>query len=115
MKVGNRRASSRSRCRVSNVARGWRRVKILGALAGRREMALKIHRLMKEAKDLDHIEAVFMSDPKHDEMTPFAALASDMKREESLGDILAFSCTREGRAGGQGFQCGREGFGICAC
>jgi len=75
-------------------------------------MALRIHRVMKEAKDLDYLAAVLMADPEHDEMTPFAALASDMKRVESLGNVAAFACTRDGRTSGQGFQCGRKGFGI---
>ena len=55
-------------------------VKILRVLVGRRQMALQIHGVMKKAQDLDHLAALVMSNPEHDEMTPFAALASDVKR-----------------------------------
>ena len=77
-------------------------------------MARQIHCVMKEAKNLDHLAAVFMPDPKHDEMAPLALLASDVKRAEPLGDFVAFSRPRDARASSQGFQCGREGFGIGA-
>ena len=43
-------------------------------------MALQIHGVMKKAQDLDHLAALLMSNPEHDKMTPFAALASDVKR-----------------------------------
>ena len=53
--------------------------RFLCALVGRGQMALQIHRVMKQAQDLDHVTVLIMSDPEHDEMTPFAPLASDMK------------------------------------
>lgn len=91
-----------------------RREKILLALVGRGQMALQIHRVVKESQDLDHLAALIMSSPEHDEMSPLASLASDMKRGYSLGDVAAFPCTRDGRAGGQIVQRNRERLGMDA-
>jgi hypothetical protein len=46
-------------------------------------MALQIHGVMKDAQDLDHVAVRRTPDAEHDEMTPLAALAGDVKREKS--------------------------------
>ena len=75
-------------------------------------MTLQIHGVMKKAQDLDHLSVPDTPDAEQDEVTPFAVLAGDMKREESLGNVVALSCADDRRAGGQVAQCRREGFGV---
>jgi hypothetical protein len=64
----------------------------------------QIHGIMKEKQDLDCVTVRLSPDAEHDEMTPIATLAGDMKREKVLANIVPLFCTRGGRAAGQVIQ-----------
>jgi len=75
-------------------------------------MALQIHGVMKEAQDLDHFVIRSTPDAEHHKMTPLAALAGDVKRENSLQDVVSLFRTDDGRAGSQIIQRRRKRFGV---
>jgi len=77
-------------------------------------MALQIHGVVKEAQDFDHLAVRSAPDAEHDEMTPLAALAGDVKRENALQDVISLSCTDDCRTGGQIIQRRRNCFGVDA-
>ena len=64
-------------------------------------MALQIHRIVKEAQDLDHVVVRSTPDAEHYKMTPLASLAGNEKRENSLEDIVPLFRTNDGRAGSE--------------
>ena len=77
-------------------------------------MALQIHGVMKEAQDLDHVVVRSAPDAEYDEMAPLAALAGDVKCENSLQDVVSFFRTDDGRTGSQIIQRRRKRFGVGA-
>ena len=93
---------------------GSRKIAALRTFFGRWQMALQIHRIMKESQDLDHVVVLSTPDAEHDEMTPLATLAGDMKRENPLENIVPLFCTHGGRAGGQVIQRRSKRFGVDA-
>lgn len=53
------------------------------------QTARQVHRITEQPEHLDYLTSLIVADPKHHEMTPFAAMASDMQREQSFGDVIA--------------------------
>ena len=53
----------------------------------------QIHGVMKKAQKIDHVVVRSLPYAKHDEMTPPAALAGDVKREKSLQDVVSLFYT----------------------
>lgn len=77
-------------------------------------MALQIHGVVKEAQDFDHLAVRSAPDAEKDEMTPFAALAGDVKRGNALQDVISLSCADDCRTGGQIIQRRRNRSGVDA-
>ena len=77
-------------------------------------MAWQIHGVMKEAQDLDHVTVRRPSDAEQDEMTTLAALAGDVKRENSFQDVIPLPRAHDGRAGSQIIQRCRNSFSVDA-
>ena len=75
-------------------------------------MSRQIHGVMKEAQHIDHVTVRLAPDAKHDDMTPFAARAGDVKGKDPLENIVPLSCARRSRAGGQGIQRCNNRFGV---
>lgn len=75
-------------------------------------MARQVHGVMKQPQDFDHLTPLVLTDAKHHEVTPLAATASDMQREDSLGDIVTDLGAENRRARGQRLQCRGERVGI---
>ena len=93
---------------------GSRKIAALRTFFGRWQMALQIHRIMKESQDLDHVVVLSTPDAKHYKMPSLAALAGDVKRENPLEDVVPLFRTRDGRADSQIVQRRRDRFGVDA-
>ena len=58
-------------------------------------MTLQIHRIMKDAQNLNRLLLLVRTNAEKDKMPTLFTLASDVHGHEPLGDVLALSCTRD--------------------